>query len=55
MAPKAASGQNAAQLTVIADVSELKHEWGREATLPQVIAIFERHAGDFDQGLRWEW
>jgi hypothetical protein len=40
---------------VIAYVSELQRDWGREATVPQVIAIFERHAGDFGQGLRWEW
>ena len=42
-------------LTVIAYVSELQRDWGREATVPQVIDIFERHAGGFGQGLRWEW
>jgi nicotinamidase-related amidase len=42
-------------LTVIAYVSELQRDWGREATVPQVIDIFERHAGAFGQGLRWEW
>jgi len=42
-------------LTVIAYVSELQRDWGREATVPQVIDVFERHAGGFGQGLRWEW
>jgi nicotinamidase-related amidase len=42
-------------ITVMAYLSELQRDWGREATAPAVVKLFEEHGGGFGQGLRWEW